>query len=494
MKVKTVGYLAMLGMLLTSVSVWSLTEPKGLRPVDVSEPLALAEPATLAAASGAEFSAGKTLLMEGRLGQARLLADKEGQTYVLVNVSAQAAEATQRAPLNLAIVIDRSGSMKGKRLANALSAASGMIQRLADGDAVSVVAYNDETEVVVPSTLIDSASRARALGALSTIEARGDTCISCGVEAGQRMLTARSSMVDRVLLLSDGEATVGVKDVDGFRALATRVHGAGASISSIGVDVEYNERVLAALAQESNGRHHFVENPLALGRAFDAELDSLERTVAKDAELTLDLGPGVQIEQVLDRTFRTEGKRVIVPFGTFALGEQKTLLARVRLDRSAEGERPIAAVKLAFADAASGRSGECNGKLSLWMTRDASSLDTLDPLVLARLQRSETAQTLTSANQLFASGRGQVARQRIKDKLDDLRKERKTAVLAAPKARAKELEEDFDRQERALGAASSGFAEPPPAPAGAAPAKPEEGRAGKAQVRANQKSALDLSF
>jgi Ca-activated chloride channel family protein len=498
MKVKTVGYLAVAGMLLTSISVWSLAGPKP-RPSDgPTAPSAAVLATPPSSFSGAEFSTGQTLRMDGRLGHARLLADREGHTYLFVNVVAPAeVAASARIPLNLAIVIDRSGSMRGKRLLNAQRAARGAIQRLRDGDVLSIVTYDTETDVVLPSTVIDSDSRARATVAIDGIVARGDTCISCGVDAGRRMLEARSNMVDRVLLLSDGEPTAGIRDLDGFRALAQRVRNGGASISSIGVDVEYNERTLAVLAQESNGRHYFAESASELSRAFDSELDSLVRTVAQDAELVVDLGPGVEIEEVFDRSFRREGQRAVVPFGTFAAGEEKTFLARVRIDRGADGERRVAGVTLSFADTTSGARGECVGRLSLLATADASELEPLDPIVAARLQRSDTARTLTEANQLFSAGRAEVAQRRLRDKIDELKRERKAAVLAAPSAHAPALDRDFERQERALGAASEGFAEPPPpasSPAGAAPAKPAELRKGKAQVRANQKQAVDLAF
>ncbi|HMJ14957.1 MAG TPA: VWA domain-containing protein [Polyangiaceae bacterium] len=496
MKVKTVSYLAGAGMLLTSLSVWSFTEPRTTRLDAVGSELSVAPPENTQAANGAVFSTGRTLMLEGRLGHSRLLADKAGHTYMLFNVSApnEAAE-NVRAPLNLAIVIDRSGSMKGKRLQNARDAALGIIQRLRSGDVLSVVTYNARTEVLVPRTVIDDSTRARAMAALGALEAQGDTCISCGLEVAQGMLAAGSgNAAARMLLLSDGEPTVGIRDLNGFRALAARVRQSGAAISSIGVDVEYNERTLAVLAQESNGRHHFVPDPSGLSRAFEAEFESLTRTVAHDAELTVELPPGLEVDEIFDRSFRREGRRIVAPLGSLAAGEQKTLLARVRLDASAAGELPVAAATLRFSDASSGQRGECSGALSLQITRDADELVPLDAVVAARLQRSETARTLTEANELFASGRGALAQQRLTNKLDTLKQERKVALSAAPAARARELENDFERQERALGAAAEGFAEQPPTAASAAPAKPQALRKGKEQVRSNQKEAVDLSF
>jgi len=285
-----------------------------------------------------------------------------------------------------------------------------------------------------------------------------------------------------------------VRDVEGFRKIAGSVRRMGAAISSIGVDVDYNERVLAALAQESNGRHHFVENGADLPRIFDDELQSLVRTVARGAELEVRLAPGIEVEQVLDRTFQRDADRVRVPLGDFAAGEEKTMLMRVRIPRGAAGQRPVADVRLAWDDLGKGGKNDCNGSLALLLTDDAGRISPLDPLVSGRLNRSQTAATLTEANRLFAEGQADEARRRISRKLDDLRADKRAAVASAPASRASSLEADFARQEAALGSAQGGFSEPPPPVAGAAPAKPAETRKGKAQVRQNQKSAVDLAF
>jgi Ca-activated chloride channel homolog len=492
MKIKTVGVLAAAGMMLSSLTVWSLTSPRP-KPIATDDPTLIAEREPTQGFEGAQFSAGTSLLMDGRLGHAELLAGRDNESFLLVGVRAQQdAAAPASRPLNLSIVIDRSGSMKGRRLSNAISAATGMLRRLRDGDVVSLVSYNTSTEILAQPTTIDSGSRERVIASLDRLTAQGDTCISCGLDAGIELLRQRSGMVDRVLLLSDGEATAGVRDVEGFRQIANSVRRMGAAISSIGVDVDYNERVMAALAQESNGRHHFVENAADLPRIFDAELESLVRTVARGAELEVRLAPGIELEQVLDRTFQRDADRVRVPLGDFAAGEEKTMLMRVRIPRGAAGQRPVADVKLAWDDLGKGGKNDCNGSLSLLLTDDAGRISPLDPLVSGRLNRSQTAAALTEANQLFAGGQVEEARRRISRKLDDLRADKRAAVASAPAGRAPQLEADFARQEAALGSAQGGFAAPPSSEP--APAKPAESRKGKAQVRANQKSAVDLAF
>jgi Ca-activated chloride channel family protein len=339
MKVKSVGILAAAGMLLSSLTVWSLTTPKPeqIPLTALPEPTAsIRVPDRPAAFSGNRFVSGNKLMVDGRLGHASVEAERAGENFLFVDISAQQDAASAAAPLNLTIVIDRSGSMKGARLRNAVDAARNMVSRLRDGDVVSLVTYNTQSDVRVPPTPMDTVGRSRVLGALSGIHATGDTCISCGIKTGIEQLQARNNMVNRMLLLSDGEATAGVRDMEGFRRIAERARLMSIPISSIGVDVDYNERLLAALARESNGRHHFVENTSDLSAIFDEELQSLNRTVADAAELSVELAPNVEIIEVFDRVFRREGRRLVVPFGSFSAGERKTLLVKVSTQQLAE--------------------------------------------------------------------------------------------------------------------------------------------------------------
>jgi Ca-activated chloride channel family protein len=495
MKVKTLGALGALGMLLTSVTVWSVTNPRpagwerGTVGPETTEDLR----PTVPAFAGAAFTTGKTLMMEGRLGHSKLLSTKDNETMLLVNVTAdKAAVGNTAAPLNLGIVIDRSGSMKGRRLQQALDAARGMVRRLRDRDVVSVVTYNTTTQVVSAPTQVDSFSRDRVLAAIDTITAEGDTCISCGIDAGMEQVRQRSGagMIDRLLLLSDGEATAGVRDVEGFRSIGSRVRNMGASISSVGVDVQYNERVMNALAIESNGRHYFAENASTLTRVFDEELDSLVKSVAKGSEVAIDLAPGVEVERVFDRTFRREGNKLFVPLGTFSSGEEKTVLVSLRVPRGATGERPIADVKMTYDDVtgAIGR-GECEGKLAALLTDEEKGISTeIDPFVQARLQRSDTKTALNEANDLFAAGRADEARRRLNDGLNNVRKQREEALRRAGPSASPKLAGDFQKQEKALDEANTGFAAPP-APAGA-PAEREQ----SAQKRKNSVNALEQGF
>ena len=231
MKVSSVAILAAVSMIFTSFSVWSLTgKPRGepaIAPVGSVQPLS--------GGKTPSFTRAGTLELEGRLGHAWLPAGAPTETFLLATVKAPAdgvdreGRSPGATPVNLSIVIDRSGSMKGKRLSNALDAARGMLRRVRDGDVVSIIAYDTRTETLVPPTTIDDSARQRIAAALGGIRASGDTCISCGIDAAMATLRSRSDMLQRILLLSDGEPTAGVRDIEGFRRIAAVARGMNCS-------------------------------------------------------------------------------------------------------------------------------------------------------------------------------------------------------------------------------------------------------------------------
>jgi Ca-activated chloride channel family protein len=290
-----------------------------------------------------------------------------------------------------------------------------------------------------------------------------------------------------MIVLSDGQATAGVRDEPGFRSIAARARDRGTTVTTIGVDVDYNERILAAIAQEANGQHYFVENDAALAKVFEAEAEALVSTVASGTEATIALAPGVELDRVMGRSFRRQGANVVVPLGTFARGEVKTVLMKVKVPAGTVGAVPVANVELAFKDLLKGTDGRCEGKLGLEVVATAAEATPIDAVVATRVERSETAQVLQTANSLFAQGRADEARRKLDEQARRVRGASAANVGNAPAKRAKDVNDDFDKQIAALDEAESGFATPPAATAapvaGGAPQpaqKAEESRKGKA--------------
>lgn len=496
MKLSTFAGLAVACLLTSSATGMALADV--LRSEPPPSPLPEPRPAAsnlleVLAPARDRFEAGDTVHVSGRLGHSTMAAQRSAKTFVHLDLHAdEDLRAADPASTNLAIVIDRSRSMKGKRMDNALAAARGMVARLRDGDTVSVVVYNTESTVLVPPTTITAQSRTDLGLQLRTIEARGHTCISCGVEAGLEQLARGRGEVSRMLLLSDGQANTGIRDVSGFEQLAERARTAGVTISSLGVDVDYDERLLLAVAQASNGRHYFVRDPSGLARVFDDELASLQRTVASGVRASLHLAEGVRLVKVYDRAFSRVGDHWEVPFGAFAAGDRKSLLVEVQLPRGAQGLREVADVRLHYQDLTkpSGGDGACEGQLAVRLTEDAAAISPLDPLVETRLARAETSAALREANEAFAAGDSQRARERIKRTRGRIRKRRASSRGRAEAKHHGRIDLDFDDQIGALDGADQSFEQAQKR----APSAPASSFEGKASVRQNTDALSGLAL
>ncbi len=477
-------------MTLTSASVWSLTTPDAAAlpaadppapavAADISTPEATptteSTPEPTKVVDSSRFTAGETLMIDGTLGHRVLPANRTNETFVLLEVHPpDRIEAAPPTPVNLAIVIDHSGSMRGARLQNAIRAARGMVERLREGDTVSVVGYNNATHIIVPATKLTASTRAQVLARITPMATRGNTCMSCGIEAGLEMLRFTSGGVNRMLVLSDGEANRGIRDVAGLRSLAAKARTRGIAISSIGVDVDYNERAMLALAQESNGRHHFVEHASDMARVFEKEFQSLVKTLATNTSLSLQLAPGVELDHVFDRSFSQAGNFLTIPMGSFTAGETKTVLARLRTPIGHSGTQPVVDVTMTYDDLLTAKPGSCTGKLATTLTSSPGEVAELDPVVLARLTRAETAEALRTANHMFASGRAEDARNHINTQMHRVKRRKKKWQNDRKRRPDRKWSHDpFADMEAPLAKANSGFV------------APTQSRGGKAQVRKN---------
>jgi Ca-activated chloride channel family protein len=485
MKLSQVAIFSLLGMAATFGGVYGLTPAGGLRaerevasvppetPREEDDQPGSTEPSDGASAT---FTAGTSIKVEGRLGHASLPAERPDETFLLLEVRGDDAAKGTAPRAALALVIDKSGSMTGSRIANAISAATGAVDRLRDGDQVTVVAFDTRPEVVVPLTTISASSRASVASAIRGIKLGGDTCISCGMEEALTELrrgggATGGDLVPRMLVLSDGDTNNGIRDIPGFKALAQRAMGNGVSVSTIGVDLEYNEKIMSAIAQSANGRHYFVENDRDLARVFDAEAAALTETLASNVVAEIELEKGVELVRVFDRTFGRSGTRVNVPLGSLSRGEVKTVLLKVRLAAQAAGTVPVARVRVDYRDVAAEKDASTRGALATELTSSSTQASTLDGVVFDRVQRSETAAALREANTLFSLGKTEDARRRLTTHQQSLSEARGKAKSAAPASRTKDVDASFEAQEREVNNSIQNFATPPPA-AGAAPSRP----------------------
>lgn len=194
----------------------------------------------------------------------------------------------ERVPINLALVIDRSGSMQGEKMELTRKAAALAVKSLTQADRISLVTFASDVETVVASTPV--VDKHRLLRRIDQIQAYGSTALFPGWQAGadQASLGLRKGNLNRLVLLTDGQANLGQTNPD---PICTEVHQwfqKGLQTTTMGFGRDYQENLLRSMAASGGGNHFYVETPEQLVRYVELELDGLAATVGTQVRLKLE--------------------------------------------------------------------------------------------------------------------------------------------------------------------------------------------------------------
>lgn len=347
--------------------------------------------------------------LSARLATRRILPGAQTQNLAVTITAPDLPDRTPgRAPLSLAIVIDRSGSMHGPPIEHAREAALSMLGQLDARDAFSVIAYSSSARTVVAMVPASEASKAAARAAIETIDDDGGTCISCGLEAAAGEL-ARSPVrggLRRVLLISDGQANEGVHDRDELAGLAGRTAATGVSISTVGVGLDFDEVTMRRLAEVGRGNYYFVEDTVALSAMFGRELATLGRTVASDVQLVVRPMPGVVVEDAYGYPMaRTAGGAAIVPVADLRAGETRKVVLRLGVAAGHTGELAIAEVDLGWRRVADAAPRTASAAVRVEVIDDAAAVAaSVDPAALEAIEQALSGRAIEEAAAAYDRG------------------------------------------------------------------------------------------
>lgn len=228
-----------------------------------------------------------------------LLAERSNYMNVLLRLAApeQPDRIVERKPLNLSIVIDRSGSMAGRPLQEALRCASMIVERSSPKDRLSIISYDQDVRVDVPSQRVKNKSI--FLNALKSITEGGTTDLHGGWLAGAEQLAMhmQESDITRVLLLSDGNANAGIKDVDQITRHCETMAEQGVATSTYGLGEGFNEHLMTEMARTGQGNSYYGKTAEDLMDPFTEEFDLLSSICIKKVRLQLVAANGVNVKQ-----------------------------------------------------------------------------------------------------------------------------------------------------------------------------------------------------
>lgn len=328
-----------------------------------------------------------------------------------------------RAPVNLALVIDRSGSMSGDKIVKAREAALEAVERLAPDDIVSLVVYDNVIDTLVPAQRVGDGRMLRE--AICSITPRGGTALHGGVVRGaaevRRNLEDRR-FINRVILLSDGLANVGPSSPEDLGRLGASLMREGISVTTIGLGLGFNEDLMTRLAQRSDGNTYFVEHSSDLTRIFAAELGEVMSVIARRVVIEIDFPKGVRPLCFVGREGTIRGQRAELTLNQLYGGQEKFALVEVEVAPEAAGkEREIARARVSYEDAVNQRAATLSAARSVRFSADrAAVVRSADHKVQADHAANTMAAAKDEAVALVDAGRRDKAAEVLRKRADEL--------------------------------------------------------------------------
>jgi Ca-activated chloride channel family protein len=275
------------------------------------------------------------------------------ETSVGVWIDAPVERPKTRVPVDLALVVDTSGSMAGAKMDNARAAAKQIIDSLADGDIVSIDAFDNDARPIAEPTVLSPSTRAMVLQKIAMLRPSGSTNMFDGLSLAEMHASRAPTThgVRRVVVISDGIANVGPSSPDALGALAERGLRFRTQVTSLGVGTDYDERTLNALAQRTSGRLYHLSEPKEMAAMLKREVDLLTSTVASDAFVELVAAPGVTFTSTEGARgeWISAGTSMKIPLGTIFAGQHREVLIRARVTAGTNATS-LASVRLHFKD------------------------------------------------------------------------------------------------------------------------------------------------
>ena len=290
----------------------------------------------------------------GTLDRTAVLLGHDGLARIELALAAAPDDAAlhARRPTDVVIILDRSGSMSGEKIAHARAAVRELLAQLGPQDRFALVTYSDDARVAVPLSAVDERLRHAWLGAVDEIQTDGGTNMSSGLELGLDVIEhgRTDGRVPHVVLISDGLANQGDASPEGLTRRARRAAQGEYMLSSVGVGDDFNEYLMTALADAGTGNYYYVHDPRELGGVFAREFDAARTTVAGGLSVQIEPGPGVRVVDAAGYPLEAAGNAVVFRPGSLFAGQERRIWVTLAVPQQSVGEYELGRFSLAYGE------------------------------------------------------------------------------------------------------------------------------------------------
>lgn len=259
------------------------------------------------------------------------VADAGSTVYLLVRIEAQAPSSSERMPVNLALVIDRSSSMRGPRIAHAMAAVRQVVQQLDARDRLSVIAFDASARALFGPANLTTEARLELDLALEGLRTGVGTNLAAGIKKGSEAVRSGyvRGAISRLVLLTDGQPSLGITDSGRLCALAEKEASRGVSITTMGLGEGFDDELLAELARSGRGGFHYLASAADIPGAFGRELAGVFAIAATQTEIGLRPAEHITTAEVVHRLpSRPRDDGLVVELGELATSTARQVLFR----------------------------------------------------------------------------------------------------------------------------------------------------------------------
>ncbi|MEZ6132988.1 MAG: VWA domain-containing protein [Planctomycetaceae bacterium] len=301
-----------------------------------------------------------------------LKAGDKQTTWVRVGLEGFELKGDRKRPgVNLAIVLDKSGSMQGEKIQRAREAAIDAINMLQAEDIVSIVTYDSTVEVLVPATKLTD--KATVIQAIRKIQPGGNTALFAGVSKGAAEVRKflDKERVNRVILLSDGLANVGPSSPGELGSLGKSMLKENISVSTLGLGLGYNEDLMVNLATASGGNHLFIEEASELADIFRSEFDDVLSVVAQEVDVVVTIPEGIRPVRVLGNEADINGQQIVTRMSQIYSEQDKHIVIEVEVPEAKDDQTlELATVVVTYANMKTHESDKLSGETKVRFSDD----------------------------------------------------------------------------------------------------------------------------
>jgi Ca-activated chloride channel family protein len=263
------------------------------------------------------------------------VSDGGATVHLLARLAAEAPPGAERPPVNLALAIDRSSSMRGPRFAQAIRAATQVVHRLDARDRLTVLAFDSSVRVVFGPERVTPDAAEKLISALGELDTGVGTNLAAAVKAGAERIRAGfvRGALTRLVLLTDGQPSVGITDGDKLCSLVETEWTTGVTVTAMGIGEGFEDELLAEMARRGRGGFHYLATPGDIPAAFGRELAGLFAIAATQTELKLLPHEHVTTIDLMHRLpSRAVDDGLVVEVGEVAAGSPRVVLFRIARD------------------------------------------------------------------------------------------------------------------------------------------------------------------